>query len=144
MNYSPQRPLTQIQLIVMIGLAASGFMLFSSVYDWASKIEQKELACVNNDSTLQKANETKFIVMMTLASAALIGGIIGVLMVKDHNWVFGPISLIVAAIIGFIYSFGLKLTGNSKAKFWTSLTIFLLFLLLAIGVGKGKLGSKLL
>lgn len=145
MDFIARHPLTQMQMIVMIGLAASAFMTFLTIYDIVSKIDEKEISCENNDATLKKANETRFIVMITLAVVAVFVGIIGMMGVfyaKKFNWLFLPISILLAGIIGAIYSVGLKLRGNNKAKLGISLAFLGLFILLGVGVGLGKFGRS--
>ena len=131
--YENNYKLDNHQFIITIGLAISSFVAFLSVYDTATGINDKFDNCAQ-DQALKAELQKKFIVMIVLAIAAIIGGflMLGMLLRREElqhrgHWLFVPISIIITGMIGLIYAINMK-TGKSKAaKIVPSLVLFGIF-----------------
>jgi len=123
------------QWIMLFGLAITSIMAFVSVYDVASGINRKEIQANATNPSLAHSYEVQFIVMMVLSIVAIIfGAVVGKIMQKS-KWRFVAYSVLLAGILGFMYSINLRLKAYPKTKMGLSVSLFLLFLLGTLLVG---------
>uniref|UniRef100_A0A6C0CAZ7 Uncharacterized protein n=1 Tax=viral metagenome TaxID=1070528 RepID=A0A6C0CAZ7_9ZZZZ len=91
------------QYAIVIGIALSSMMSFVQIYNSISKINDQEKNDLREET--KAALQTRFIVMMVMASLAIVGGVGLGMYYKDGNeYQLLTFSLIIGGVVSMIYA----------------------------------------
>jgi MFS family permease len=103
------------QVLILIGIAISGLATFINIYNMASKINDKVIAC-SQDPDLKKAFDVQFIFMIVVSCLAILLGIIiaWALRTRNNQRRLLTLGLVCFGIFGIIYALSIRYQSTTN------------------------------
>jgi membrane-bound ClpP family serine protease len=120
---------------IVIGTAIFGLATLLTTYDSITKINEGYLECEENNPDLQRAQQNKFITVLTIAIVAVVMGIIIKYLLNKNIIAMG---FITAGVLGITYAIALKLQYlSSTVKVSVSWVTFIILIIAGVLYDRG-------